>query len=217
MVEIKCWMEIFLQKLQENFGDRIEFVGLQGSYARGEAIEASDIDVVVIFDELNVQDIVKYHDMLDELPNRDLICGFISGKQELLSWETSYLFQFYFDTHPIKGSLEELKKLLDCNAVNRAIKIGACNIYHACVHNMLHGRSEAVMKALYKSAVFTVQALHYQKKGEYINKQSDLLKAVDENNQEVVRISISLKNGANVQFEEMSKKLFVWAKRLISA
>ena len=41
------------------------FVGLQGSYARGEATEASDIDVVVVLDELYFADLLKYRDMLD--------------------------------------------------------------------------------------------------------------------------------------------------------
>ncbi|MCD8356739.1 MAG: nucleotidyltransferase domain-containing protein [Clostridia bacterium] len=217
MIDIESWMKIFLQALQDTFGDRVEFVGLQGSYARGEATETSDIDVVVIFDELHVEDIVQYNDMLDKLPNRDFICGFISGKQELLHWESSDLFQFYFDTRPIKGSLTELQRLLDHDAVNRAVKLGACNIYHACVHNMLHGKSEEVLKALYKSAVFTIQALYYQKKGEYVSTQNELLKAVDKEHREIVRISIDLKNGIDVAFQEMCEKLFTWAKKLISA
>ena len=41
------WMNEFLGTLNEVFGDRVWFVGLQGSYGRGEATEASDIDVVV--------------------------------------------------------------------------------------------------------------------------------------------------------------------------
>ena len=43
-------MQNFLQALNETFRDRVWFVGLQGSFARGEATETSDIDVVVILD-----------------------------------------------------------------------------------------------------------------------------------------------------------------------
>ena len=128
MIEISLWMENFVQALEENFGNRVWFVGLQGSYGRGEATETSDIDVVVILDELTAQDIQAYNAMLDILPHRELICGFVSGKKELLNWESSDLFQFYHDTTQIKGSLDELLGLIDEAAIDRAIKIGACNI-----------------------------------------------------------------------------------------
>ncbi|MBQ5600943.1 MAG: nucleotidyltransferase domain-containing protein, partial [Phascolarctobacterium sp.] len=136
MIEISSWMDKFVKKLEESFGNRIWFVGLQGSYGRGEATETSDIDVVVILDEFTVQDIQAYNAMLETLPNRELFCVFVSGKKELLNWEPSYLFQFYHDTTPIKGSLDELLVLINDDAIARAIKIGACNIYHGCVHNM---------------------------------------------------------------------------------
>ena len=79
MVEITAWMHTFLQTLDQTFGARVWFVGLQGSYGRGEATETSDIDAVVILDELSAADIQTYHVMLDTLPNRELICGFLSG------------------------------------------------------------------------------------------------------------------------------------------
>lgn len=108
MIEITSWINSFLQALQLNFGERVWFVGLQGSYGRGEATETSDIDIVVILDKLSFSDIQSYNNMLDTLPHRELICGFLSGKDEILNWETSDLFQFYYDTKPIKGSLDEL-------------------------------------------------------------------------------------------------------------
>ena len=95
MIDISAWTDKFLQVLTQNFGERIWFVGLQGSYARGETTETSDIDMVVILDEVSVLDIQKYNAMLDTLSNREQICGFLSGKQELLHWEPSDLFQFY--------------------------------------------------------------------------------------------------------------------------
>ena len=79
MLDINAWMNEFIQKLNEVFANRAWFVGLQGSYGRGEATESSDIDVVVILDELSAEDIQTYNDMLDTLPHRELICGFLSG------------------------------------------------------------------------------------------------------------------------------------------
>lgn len=43
MIDVTAWMHNFLQALTETFADRVWFVGLQGSYGRGEATETSDI------------------------------------------------------------------------------------------------------------------------------------------------------------------------------
>ena len=59
------WQETFLQALNSSFSNRVWFVGLQGSYARGEATESSDIDLVVILDELSAGDIAAYNAMHD--------------------------------------------------------------------------------------------------------------------------------------------------------
>ena len=57
MIDINSWMKNFLQTLNETFENRVWFVGLQGSYGRGEATETSDIDIVVILDKLSAVDI----------------------------------------------------------------------------------------------------------------------------------------------------------------
>ena len=215
MIEISSWMDKLVGVLEEHFGDRVWFVGLQGSYGRGEATETSDIDVVVILDELAAQDIQAYNAMLDTLPNRELICGFVSGKKELLNWEPSDLFQFYHDTTPIKGSLDELLVLIGDDAIARAIKIGACNIYHGCVHNMLHEKSEEILKGLYKAASFVVQAICFQETGCYIKSQKALLEKVSGIERSIVENFLSLKNSDKVDFEEMSTTLFAWSKKWI--
>ena len=82
VIDIAAWMQDFLPALKETFENRVWFVGLQGSYGRGEATEASDIDPVVILDELTAADIRSYDAMLDALPHRELICGFLSGNDD---------------------------------------------------------------------------------------------------------------------------------------
>ena len=216
MVEITAWMHTFLQTLDQTFGARVWFVGLQGSYGRGEATETSDIDAVVILDELSAADIQTYHAMLDNLPNRELICGFLSGKNELLHWDASDLFQFYYDTKAIRGSLDELVPLLDGAAVNRAIKMGACNIYHGCVHNMLYEKSDEILIGLYKAASFVVQAICFQQTGRYISQQKDLLEAVSPDEEAVLEHFMTLKRGGRVEFTEMSESLFTWSRRWIA-
>ena len=215
MIDITAWMNDFLQTLNETFANRVWFVGLQGSYGRGEATETSDIDVVVILDELSSSDIQDYNAILDTLSHRELICGFLSGKNEILNWEPSDLFQFYYDTTPIKGSLDELLMVVDEAAVSRAIKIGACNIYHGCVHNMLFDKSDDILRGLYKSASFVVQAIAFKQTGKYVKHQKELLGVVSADERKIVETFLKLKSGDAVEFDTMSEELFAWAKKLI--
>ena len=216
MIDMTAWMKNFLQTLNETFANRVWFIGLQGSYGRGEATETSDIDIVVILDKLSASDIQKYNAMLDTLPNRELICGFVSGKDELLNWEPSDLFQFYYDTTPIKGSLDELLPVIDESAVDRAIQIGFCNIYHGCVHNMLHEKSKDILKGLYKSASFVVQAIAFKQTGKYIKHQSELRDVVSTDERFIVDTFLNIKNGGEVDFDLMSSILFDWTKKCIT-
>ena len=215
MIDINGWMNDFLKKLNEAFANRVWFVGLQGSYGRGEATETSDIDVVMILDELSVADIQSYQDMLDTLPHRELICGFVSGKDEIMNWEPSDLFQFYHDTTAIKGSLDDLLLLIDNAAVERAIKMGAGNIYHGCVHNMLHEKNEEILKGLYKAASFVVQAIVFKQTGNYIKHQSRLLQVASVEEQMITETFLKYKNGEAVDFNEASQILFEWSKKWI--
>ena len=216
MIDITAWMDDFLKALNEAFENRVWFVGLQGSYGRGEATETSDIDVVVILDQLSASDIQAYNAMLDGLPHRELICGFLSGKDELLNWESSDLFQFYYDTIPIKGSLDELLAVIDEASGGRAIKIGACNIYHGCLHNMLHEKSDDTLRGLYKSASFVVQAIVFRQTGKYLKQQKELLRAVSSNERGIIETFLSLKSGGEVDFNLMSEALFAWSKKWIA-
>ena len=216
MVDIKSWLDEFLQKLNEVFKSRVWFVGLQGSYGRGEATETSDIDVVVILNEFTVADIQAYNQLLDTLPHRELICGFVSGKDEIMNWEPADLFQFYHDTTPIKGSLDELLPKIDSVTVDRAIKIGACNIYHGCVHNMLHTKNDDILKGLYKAASFVVQAIVFKQTGNYIKHQNQLLQAALLDEKIVIETFLKYKNCETVDFNSASEILFEWSKKWIS-
>ena len=215
MIDITAWINEFLKSLNEVFADRVWFVGLQGSYARGEAVDTSDIDVVIILDELSRTDIQSYDELLVALPHRELVCGFVAGKDELLNWEPSDLFQFYYDTTPIQGSLDELLALIDGAVVDKAIKIGACNVYHGCVHNMLHEKSKDILKGLYKSASFVVQAIAFKQTGKYIKCQSELRDVVSTDERLIVDTFLNLKNGGEVDFNLMSEALFAWSKKWV--
>ena len=60
MIDIEKWMKSYVAAVQNAFGSRVRFIGLQGSYGRGEATDTSDIDVVCILDRLAMGDLAAY-------------------------------------------------------------------------------------------------------------------------------------------------------------
>jgi predicted nucleotidyltransferase len=212
MIEINPWLERFARILRETFGERVWFAGLQGSYARGEATESSDIDLVVILDALTAEDIASYDAMLDLLEHRELVCGFLSGKKELLRWEPSELFQFCRDTRPVIGSLDEVLAVVGPVDIDRAIRAGACGIYHAGVHNMLFEKDAGILRGLYKTATFTIRATVFRRTGIYCSRLDELLHFVDTDDKAIVQTYIAAKAGVPVDFADASNRLFAWAK-----
>ncbi|MGS0763614.1 nucleotidyltransferase domain-containing protein [Syntrophomonas curvata] len=218
--DINTWMKGFLGGLKVLFGPRLLFAGLQGSYGRDEATAGSDIDVVVILDQVTPGDLKAYGAMLDTLPQREKVCGFISGRQELLNWERSDLFQFYHDTTPVFGSIDFLLPQINQEDIHRAISIGACNIYHLCGHNLVHEKDAEILKNLYKSAAFTVQAVYYDQTGAYIKQKAELIPLLQPREREILQTGITLKqqpNMARTEFERLSGLLLNWAAGLIIA
>lgn len=216
MLDLDAWLESCLQALKAAFGDRLWFVGLQGSRGTGEATEESDIDLVVVLDAVTARDIAVYRALLDTLKHRELVCGFFSGRAELLRWEPSDLFQFCRDTTPILGSLDTILAKVDADAVNRAVRIGACNLYHGCVHNLLFERDPAALRGLYKAATFVLRALVYQRTGRFCRRLEELSAQAGEGEREIISTYIRLTRGEPGDFEELSQSLFAWAQGIIA-
>ena len=70
MFNLQHWLDDYVSAVDAAFGARIEFIGLQGSYARGEEHEGSDIDVVLILDKLAPEDLALYREAIASLPQR---------------------------------------------------------------------------------------------------------------------------------------------------
>lgn len=213
---IESWLEIFTEKILHIYGSRLHFFGIQGSYGRGEQKKESDIDVVVIIDRMTFDDLKSYRDMLEVMENRELICGFVAGKDELSGWEKSDLLQLYLDTKPIIGSLEYLKPMFSHKDIYQSVLNGACNLYHACSHNFLHSRSITTLKELYKSACFTIRMKYYMKKGEYVSSLNDIAECVSYDEAEILNIAKIIKNTKQEElFDIYSRKLIEWCSKII--
>ncbi len=219
MIDIELWMKKFTAKLQSDFGEKLEFVGLQGSYGREEASESSDIDVVVIFSKLAMSDLEKYKKLISEMPFREKICGFISGREELVNWDKADLFQFYHDTTPYLGSIDHLLPLIKRCDVKRAILLGACNIYHMCSHNFLHEYDMQILRSLYKTSFFVMLAKHFYETGNFVKKKSVLMPLLSEEESKLLE-AISLFSAPALdsdRFKELSENMLLWSGRIITS
>lgn len=56
-----------IELLKPIYHERLLYVGLQGSYLRGEATEHSDIDVMVVISDMSVADLAKYRDECNQI------------------------------------------------------------------------------------------------------------------------------------------------------
>ena len=154
------------------------------------------------------------------MPYGEKACGFISGQNEILSWEKSDLFQFYYDTQSIYGSIDYLLPLIDKGDVKRAIKIGACNLYHGCCHNFIYENSSEVLSALYKSAFFILQAKYFYETNQYIGSKIDLEKHLDGIDKEILNICIEREKLTAMDESDLVlyyDKIISWSSNLLQS
>jgi len=216
MVQIDTFLAAFEAALTRTFGDRVVFFGIQGSYARGEADELSDIDPAVILDVLTPEDIARYRAMLDALPERDKICGFLCGLAEFGAWDRADLFNFYYTTDPIIGSLDALIPPPTRGEARTAMHLGACNLCHGCVHSMCGGQSLGALTELYKSAVFVLQAAHFVRTGEFVRRHAKLAALLPESEANIVRTAGMLRRGEAVEYGKAAAALYNFARAAIA-
>ena len=216
MLDIKIWMAAYVQAVRAAFGDRVRYIGLQGSRGRGEASDASDIDVVCILDTCSLRDLEAYRAAVADLPDRDKLCGFVSGTAELAAWDGADLFQFRHDTTDWYGRLAGLLPPENEEDARRALHTGACSLYHLCCHNFLHGRSREAVAEAYKSAVFLLQAKTYLEQGVYCRRQAELARCLTGPDLALLQTAQALKAGESQEdLTALSDQLFTWCRGVI--
>jgi predicted nucleotidyltransferase len=107
MVNIESYISRLTEMMQKKFGQRLLYVGLQGSYLRGEASENSDIDIMVILDELTVADMDAYRAIIQGMECYDKSCGFICGEKDLASWTPLEIRNLLGSTRDCIGELRD--------------------------------------------------------------------------------------------------------------
>ena len=81
---------------------------------------------------------------------------------------------------------------------------------------MLYEKDEDILRGLYKSASFVVQAIVFKQTGNYISHQKNLLQVASSDERIIVETYMNLKKGGTVEFNFMSEILFDWSKKWIS-
>ena len=205
-MDISIFMESFKDNLLALFGDSLLFIGLQGSYGRGEAKETSDIDPVIILQQCGKGEILKYRTYIDTLPEKDILCGFVSSIDELRAWESADRAQLVLDTRPLYGNIEGLCPPIIGDDIRRAVQQGACAIYHASSHSILHARNWSILPELYKSARFTIRMKHYLQTGVYVSAFRELIAVVDKEDKAILEAQ-------NPDTENEAFMLLEWASK----
>ena len=207
-MDISIFMESFKDNLLSLFNDNLLFLGIQGSYGRGEAKETSDIDPVIILQHCGKDEILRYRSYVDTLPEKDILCGFISSIEELRAWESADRAQLILDTKPVYRDLAELCPRITRDDIRRAVQQGACAIYHASSHNILHARNWLILPELYKSARFTIRMKQYLQTGVYVSALRDLTAIVGEEEKAILETqNPSTEDDAFMLLEWVSKTM----------
>ena len=141
-------MAELLPRLQQAFGSRLQYLGLQGSYRRREARETSDIDVVVLLDRVALEDLDTYRVVVRAMPEGQKACGFISGIAELLHWPRHELFAFQQDTADYFGTLGTFLPVLTQRDAAESVRVGASALVHMLTHSYLYADAETRFQML---------------------------------------------------------------------
>lgn len=165
-IDVEKWMEELVSRLHRALPGRLRFIGLQGSYRRGEATPQSDIDVVAVLDRVDLAALDSYRQTVLNMPHGELACGFLCDEDALRRWPKFDLLSLVMDTQPYWGELEPLLPAFTPADTDAAVKIGASALYHAAVHCYLYDEApEAALSALSKSVFFLLRARVYRDTG----------------------------------------------------
>ncbi len=215
MVRIDEYISRAVCLLRDTFADRLLYVGLQGSYSRGEADENSDIDLMVVLDELTAGDLEVYRGLLARLGEAEKSCGFLCGRGELFNWNTCEICQILHETDDILGRLADLVPSYTEEDVRQHVKLSVGNLYHALCHRAVHaadGWDADGLRDAYKPVLYILQNRVYLETGVYWKTRRELLAHLDGIDAEVLQTAAALKAGDTMDAGEAFRLLFTWCQ-----
>ena len=204
--------------LQKAYGKRLIYVGLQGSYLRNEATDHSDIDIMVVIDNITPDDLSAYRQAIFQLEDPELSCGFICGKEDLLYWNPLEICHLLHSTKDHYGSLAELLPSYSRNDVVNFIKFSVNNLYHEICHRKIHSSEEKNRQKLagsYRGVFFILQNLYYLQSGQFAGTKAELSSLLSGNDRLVLEHCIAYTNGEDFDFDESFSLLFHWCQEVL--
>ena len=218
MIRVDAYISELVSMLKAQFGVRLCYVGLQGSYLRGEATDSSDIDIMVMLDELSVADLDDYRAIIESLGDFDKSCGFICSKKDLANWNPLEICNLLHSTKDYFGILGMLVPAYTEQDIRNFLKFSINNLYHEICHRYIHADHERNVQALpftYKGAFFILQNLYYLRSGEFVGTKVELLERLDGIDRAVLERLMSYSRGENCDFAESYELLFHWCQETL--
>lgn len=219
MFEIDEYMEELIERLKEAFGERLAYIGLQGSYLRKEETDHSDIDVMAVIDNLSVEDLRIYRQTLVTAGNFEKSCGFICSRADLEHWNPLEICHLLHTTRDYYGELKNLVPSYSMEDERNYVRFSLNNLYHEICHRYIHADREHNVSKLpitCKSVFFILQHLYYLKSGHFIPTKRELLACVRDEDKTVLELSISVQQQKDFDFDRAFSALFCWCQRALA-
>lgn len=218
MLLIESYIEELRKLLQSMFGERLVYLGLQGSYLRNEQNENSDIDIMAVIDHITVQDLERYKNALMRIGYYEKSCGFICGKDELAQWNPLESCHLLHATKDIYGTLSEYLPKYTLEDEKNFIRLSVGNLYHELGHRYIHANREKnreKLPASYKAVFFILQNLVFVKTGNFYATKAELLDHLEGQDKEVLAMSLNLADSPEVDFDYAFNLLFSWCQNML--
>ena len=220
MYNAETYMNGLIGALRSAFGERLIYVGLQGSYLRGEATETSDIDPMVVIDQLSPKDLDTYRAIIDQLPDPANSCGFLCGRQELACWNALEMSHLLHCTRDLYGTLADLIPAYDERDIRSFIQLSIGNLYHELCHRYVHSSSErnrAAFPATCKGVFFILQNLHHLRTGVFCATRQELLARLEGPDLAVMKLCAELPKAETYDFASAFETLFGWCQQTLAS
>ena len=215
MINIETYISALIVSLQERFGSSLLYVGLQGSYLRGEAHSGSDLDIMVILETLTVSDLDTYRNVIESMDHYDRSCGFICSKADMAAWNPLEICHLIHGTRDYFGTLADFVPAYTRQDLRNFVTMSINNLYHELCHRYIHAttnRNAAALPGTYKAVFFILQGLHYLNTGIFPSTKAELLTLLTGLDRAVLERSILLSKDESFDFRDSFQLLLTWCQ-----
>lgn len=216
--DLKQYLQSLLAACQEAFGADLLYMGLQGSWRRGEATGHSDIDVVVVLETLGIEQMRTYRRILEQVGWKEKSCGFICGRRELQNWNRLELCQLQNETQDYYGSLAPLLPPYSREDVRVYVLFNLNALYHELCHRYIHAsqdENEAAFPFYAKTVFYLLQNLYWLRDGVYYQNRKELSAHLRGEDQPLFDIMEKARRGEPFSLEPAFETLFFWCQGLL--